>query len=298
MIRKQAAKNPIFHCFIRVARAARYLALAGCLVIVGICSSCSHTGSSDEKPPSTGDNSSPAGPVPDVKAIVDKYISLDTSHDSTMKLKASVQRNDGTSEQVQLTVYREREADGDQHYLVQFTAPAEEKDRDALINVTANGDTEAVRYAESAKSFLTAKGATDEESLFGMTTQELAGGQPEKYDYKFVDAETYQGEAVDRIEGTLKHGAESRFVRVVMLVSKQNNNAPMMEVYDNRNQLARRITVTKAESISGIWTRMQWTIDNQEQHKKIDFEAVEVKYNQNIPSSIFSKDHLKEVASR
>jgi hypothetical protein len=298
MIRKQAPKSSMFHPLIRMAPTARYLTLAGFLVISGICSSCSHTSSSDEKPPSTANTSAPAGAVPDVKAIADKYTALDTSHDSTMKLKATVQRNDGTSEQVQLTVYRQREPDGDQHVLVQFTAPAEEKDRDALINVTAKGDTEAVRYAESAKNFLTAKSATDEESLFGMTIQELIGGQPEKYDYKFIDEETYQGEPVYRIEGTLKHGAESRFARVVMLVSKQNNNAPMMEVYDGRNELARRITVTKAESISGIWTRTQWTIDNQEQHKKIDFDAVDVKYNQNLPSSIFTKDHLKEVASR
>jgi hypothetical protein len=271
------------------------------LLVLVITEACSPSGSSNDKPstPSGPANSASTGnAAPDVKALMEKYASLDTSHSSVTKLKASVQPSGGKAEQVQFTMYREREAAGDQHILVEFTSPAEERDRDALINVSAQGEIEAVRYGQGAKSFMTAKSPADEESLFGLTLQELIGGEPEKYDYKFVDEETYQGTGVYRVEGTLKAGAESRFPRLVMLISKQNATASTIEVYDSHNELARRLTVEKTDQISGIWTRTKWTIDNQEQHKEIEFDAADVKYNQSLPDSIFTKDHLKQIASK
>jgi hypothetical protein len=276
-------------------------AALACALLALVMSACSHPSAGDDKPstPSGPANSANTGDgAPDVKALMEKYASLDSSHSSVTKLTASVQPSDGKPEQVQFTMYRQRQPAGDQHILVEFTSPAEERDRDALINVSAQGEIEAVRYGQGAKSFMTAKSPADEESLFGLTLQELIGGEPEKYDYKFVDEETYQGTGIYRVEGTLKAGAESRFPRLVMLISKQNATASTIEVYDSHNELARRLTVEKTDQISGIWTRTKWTIDNQEQHKKIEFDATDVKYNQSLPDSIFTKDHLKQIASK
>ncbi|HUK89947.1 MAG TPA: outer membrane lipoprotein-sorting protein [Blastocatellia bacterium] len=260
------------------------------------CSGCSHSPSPEEnQPPAT--TPAPNSSV-DVKAVMDKYAALDTSHNSAIKLKAKIQRADGSSEQVEFTMYREHEADGSQHLLVEFTAPPEERDRDALINVSPAGDIEAIRYGQATKGFLTAKSPTDEESLFGLTLQELIGGEPEKYNYRLIGEETDSGTPVYRVEGALKPGAESRFPRLVMLIAKDSDTARLIEVYDSHDELTRKLIVDKTEQISGIWTRTKWTIDNIEQHKKVVFDAGEVKYNQNLPPSIFTKDHLKQIASK
>ena len=234
-----------------------------------------------------------------VEEIISKYESTDTSNDSTTKLKATVESlNEGKPRTIQLTLHRKKEPDGTQRYLVDFTAPPEERDRDALIEVSPAGQIVVTRYTQSTGGFLTARSATDEESLFGLTLQELVGGQPEKYDYKLIGEEQYAGKPVYRLEGTLKPGAESRFPRTVMLISKDNYTAPVIEAYDSQGQLARRLVADKVEQVNGNWVRWHWTIDNQEQHKKIDFQVVDAKVNQNLPESMFTRENLKKSASQ
>ncbi|HKV40313.1 MAG TPA: outer membrane lipoprotein-sorting protein [Blastocatellia bacterium] len=268
-------------------------------LILAICfvSACSHSDQGNGGSPSASPAGSTASGV-DAGAIVEKYRALDNSRDSEVKLKASIQDSSGPARVIQLTVLTKKQADGGKMLLVEFTSPPEERDRDALIVVSAGGSIEATRYTESSDSFLTTKSATDEESLFGLTLQELVGGQPENYTYKVLGEETYQGTPVYRIEGTLKPGIESRFPRTVMLVSKDNYAGLVIEPYDNHNELGRRITLTRNEKVDGIWTRTQWSVDNIEDKKKIDFSAIEVKYNQNLSDTLFTRDHLKKIAAR
>src|SRR5215470_15778902 len=72
--------------------------------------------------------------------IIQRYIALDNSHSSVAKTRASIQGSDNGSQlDVQMTMYRRNEADGRRLMLVEFTSPADERDRDALIAVDAKG---------------------------------------------------------------------------------------------------------------------------------------------------------------
>jgi hypothetical protein len=280
---------------------ARLSAIACSVGAVMIVASCSKVPSPDENRPAPAASESgvSAGVTPAASEIISKYESTDRSKDSTTRLKASVERQDASSpEIVQLTIYRKKEPDGTEHYLVDFTAPAQERDRDALINVSPAGEIEAIRYAQSTGGFITARSATDEESMFGLTLQELVGGQPEKYDYKLIGEESHAGMPVYRLEGSLKPGAESRFTRTIMLISKENYTAPVIEAYDNQGQLARKLVVGKMEQVSGNWMKWQWTVDNQEQRKKVGFQVIDAKVNQNLPESMFARDYLKKSTAK
>jgi hypothetical protein len=271
-----------------------------CAVLAALLvASCSRTPTNENRGSETPVQPGASGASPAVDDIISRYESLDNSVDSTTRLKASVQSQNGSkSEAIQLTIFRKKEPDGTQHYMIDFTAPPEERDRDALINVTPAGEIEAIRYTQSTNSFLTARSAIDEESLFGLTLQELVGGQPQKYDYKLIGEEQYKGQPAYRVEGMLKPGAESRFTRMVMLISRENYTAPMIEAYDKQGQLARKLVIARMEQVSGNWLRWQWTIDNQEQHKMIDFQVADVKFNQNLPESNFSREFLKKSSSK
>jgi hypothetical protein len=261
----------------------------------------------EKKPPgdsasTKNDNGAPSS-LMSAAQIIERYRSLDNSHDSTIKMKALINSQEdqaglNTPQQVQLTMYRKRQPDGRLLILAEFTSPPEERDRDGLITVFPDGRIEAVRYVQSTDSFLVATDATSEDALFGLTPQELADGQPEKYDFTLVGEETYEGKPVYRLEGKLKQGAESKFPRLLLLISKEDLAPLEAEFYDNHSELARRLVVSKDEQISGHWTRLRWTIDNLARRKKIDFEAVEVKYDQNLSDSIFTREHLKKIASR
>jgi hypothetical protein len=239
----------------------------------------------------------------DAGRIIDRYRALDNSRDSVTRLRASISGDSESSEletprQILFNIYRKRQPDGRQFILIEFTSPPEERDRDGLITAFSDGQVEGVRYVQSTDSYIVTRDLMSEDALFGLTLQELAEGQPEKYDFTIAGEETVDGAACYRAEGNLKEGAESKFPRVVLLISKETFAALRAEFYDNHGDLARDLVVSQTEEIAGRSTRVRWTIDNPARRKKIDFEAVDVKYDQNLNDSIFTREHLKKIASR
>ncbi len=239
----------------------------------------------------------------DAGPIIQRYRALDDSRDSTVKLIASINGNGEHAEtaqpkQVHFTMYRKRQPDGRLSMLVEFTAPSEERDRDGLITVFPDGKIEGNRYVQSTDSFIETRDVLSEDALFGLTLQELADGQPEKYDFTVAGEETTEGEPVYKLEGKLKSGVESKFQRLSLLISKQNYAAKKAEFYDKQAQLARVLIVNKTEQIGGHWTRTKWTIDNRARQKKIDFSLVEAVYDHGLNDSLFTREHLKKIASR
>lgn len=239
----------------------------------------------------------------DAAPIIERYRALDNSHDSTIKMQASISATGEDSgpnapQRVQLTIFRKRQPDGRVLMLIEFTAPAEERDRDALITVLPDGQIEGVRYVQSTDSFIVTRDLSSEDALFGLTLQELADGQPEKYNFTMSREETFEGAECYRVEGKLKPDAESKFPRAVLLISKQTFAAVRAGFYDNHDELARDLIVSKTEKVAGRWTRLRWTIDNRARQKKLDFDAIEVTYDQNLKDSIFTREHLKKIASR
>jgi hypothetical protein len=239
----------------------------------------------------------------DAASIIERNRALDNSRDSTMKLRARISGAENTEElnaprQIQLTIYRKHEPDGRMLFLIEFTSPAEERDRDGLITAYPDSRIEGVRYVQSTDSFIVTTDSTSEDALFGMTLQELTEGQPEKYEFSLIGDETYNGTPAYRLQGKLKPAAESKFPRTEFLISKQTFVVLQAEFYDNHNELARRLAVSKTEQIAGHWIRTVWSIDNRARQKKIDFEAVDVKYDQNLSDSFFTREHLKKIASR
>jgi hypothetical protein len=243
----------------------------------------------------------PASPLVDGNKVVADYRALDKSRDSTLKIRANISdtsNGSGSTYVVEMNIYRKRGLDGGQTLFIEFIRPAEERDRDVIVKVGPGGDVEATRYIQSNDSFVSVGGVLTEDSLFGMTLQEIIDGQPEKYDFKTTREEFLDLEPVYRIEGTLKPPAQSKFPRVVLLVSKVNNIVRAAEFYDSQNELARKLTVDSVEQVDGHWTRKHWTIDNFSRKKRIDFVTQEAKYDQQLSDSLFSQERLKKLATK
>jgi hypothetical protein len=242
-------------------------------------------------------NNPPAAAL-EAEQIVARYRALDNSRSSTMKMRAKIEEADGSTRQILMTMYRALEPDGRKLMLVEVNAPAEERDRSALVAISPRGEVEGTRYVQSSDNFVTTRDVMGEDALFGMTLQELADGQVEKYDVAVRGEEAVGQATAYRMEGRLKPGAESKFPRLVLLISKDNYAALVAEFYDGQNNLARRISIDSMEQIDGHWTRMRWAVDNLARQKKIDFETASAKYDQKVEPSIFTPQHLKKIASR
>src|SRR5256885_630531 len=107
-------------------------------------------GNLDNKPAAQpAGTSSPAG---DARQIIERYRALDNSSASIIKMRAEIKDEIPTavtgsaSPHIQLTISRKREADGRVLMLVEFIAPPEERDRDALITISPQGEVEGTRY--------------------------------------------------------------------------------------------------------------------------------------------------------
>lgn len=227
--------------------------------------------------------------------IFEQYRALDKSKDSSLRMQVRITEG-GQTRPFEMRISRKREADGSVLMFSEFLAPAEERDRNALLTLQPQGDIEGTRYIQSNDSFATVKGATGEDSLFGLTVQEMVDGQPEKYDFALVGEEQVNNAPVYRLEGKLKKGADSKFPRLVTLVAKDSFVVLGAEFYDNKNELQRRVTVSNIEQINGYWTRMRWTIDNPARQRKIEFEVKEARYDQNLSPALFTREHLKKTA--
>jgi hypothetical protein len=260
---------------------------------------CNKNGDQDKKPANgSAQPASAASATMDASQIIERNRALDSSRDSRMKLKARIQGSEGTPPEVEMTIYRKREADGDMLMLIEFTSPAQERDRSAIVTISPKSEVEGIRYLQSGDTFASTKGVMSEDSLFGMTLQELADGQPEKYDFKLIGEETAGSSPAYKMEGTLKPDAESRFNRLVMLVSKENFATVSAEFYDNHNELVRRLSVDKIEQVAGHPTRMHWIVDNPAKTKKVEFTTLDAKYDQNLSDSLFTREHLKKITAK
>ncbi|MEW6125428.1 MAG: outer membrane lipoprotein-sorting protein [Acidobacteriota bacterium] len=230
--------------------------------------------------------------------IIQQNRALDNSRDRWVKMAVKIEEADGQTQNVQLEISRKRESDNQRMMLINFTAPAEERDRSALIIVSPQGEIEGIRYMQSSNSFVTAKGATNEDSLFGLTAQEMIDGQTEKYSFRLLGEETLDATPVYKLEGTLKPGAESKFARLVTWVDKSNYTTLAAEFYNNKNELQRRVSITKNEQVNGHWTQMHYAIDNLARKKKLDLEIKEVRYDQNLSPQIFTRENLKKLTMK
>lgn len=277
------------------AFSSRLLRAALLMLAIGLPGALTACYKSNEPPPAA-QQANASGP--DASEILKRYLAISDSKDSTIKMRARITDSDAASSspvQVELTIYRKRSADGET-MLVEFNG--EERDRSALVSITPEGEVEGVRYVQSNDTFVTTKGVKTEESLFGMTLQELADGQPEKYDFKLTGEVPHLSWQVYRLEGRLKAGVESKFPRVVLLISKESFDALAAEFYYNQDELARRITVDEGEMRAGYWTRLRWTLHNLARNKTIDFQTTDARYDQNLSDSIFTRQHLKQIATR
>jgi hypothetical protein len=234
----------------------------------------------------------------DAAKIVERFRSVNMPDRSTVKMKVKIQEADQSSREVRLTTYRNRKPDGGQVMLIEFTAPAEERDRSSLITISPQGEIEATRYAQGTDSFVSAKGATTEDSLFGLSLQELVEGQPEKYDFIVVGEETLKSSPVYRLEGKLKEGAESRFPRIVLMILKDNYATTLAEFHDSQSSLVRRMEVDTFEQISGHPVRTRFTIDNIARRKKLDFEVLSASFEGPLSDSLFTREHLKTITMK
>jgi hypothetical protein len=299
-------KNNPHHAFKpKFNRGTRAVILAVIVIVLLLAST-----ACDRKPKGSaalenGNAGSPGIPSPatDAATIIERYIAQDKNRDGTIRLRAKTSgANEGSEldgpRNIQFNMYRKRQPDGRLLILIEFTEPSEERDRDGLITVFPDGQVEGVRYVQSTDSYITTRDLMAEDALFGLTLQELADGQPEKYDFTIAGEEVAEGTACYRAEGKLKQSAGSKFPRVVLMISKDNFTAVQAKFYDNRDQLARDLIVSKTEQIAGRWTRVRWKIDNPVRGKKIDFEAVDVKYDENLKDSIFTREYLKKISSR
>src|SRR5262245_30745817 len=130
-----------------------------CLVALALTlTACNEKTSGYTPPPSSPVSSNPEAAKEGAR-IMQQYLALDTAKEVAMKMTVKIQDEGGQSRELQMNLAKKRQADGSRLILIEFTAPAEERDRNALLTITPQGDIEGTRYIQSNDSFATVKGA-------------------------------------------------------------------------------------------------------------------------------------------
>jgi hypothetical protein len=249
-----------------------------------------------ETGPRPEEKSSPPTPAITVDELLRRYRSTEGYRASEVKSRARIRESDGSLQEVSFTVYRKR-AESGERMLIEF-ASADQRDRSGLVLISPQGEIEGLRYAQSSDSFVSTRNIAGEDSLFGMSLQELADGQPEKYEFKLAGIEESGGRDGYKLDGRLKPGQESKFRRLVVYLAEESFALVGAEFYYDLTEMARRVTIDKVEKKGQYWTRMRWTVDNIARQKKVEFETISARYDHNIPDAIFSREYLKKISTR
>lgn len=293
-------RGPRFSCFPREAQSGRlrhikdssprilFIALLLSALLLSACDK--------EARPQPEEKSPPPAPAIAVDELFRRYRASEGYRASEVKSRARITESDGSLQEVSFTVYRKR-AESGERMLIEFTS-ADQRDRSGLVLISPQGEIEGLRYAQSSNSFVSTRNVMGEDSLFGMSLQELADGQPEKYEFKFAGTEESGGRRSYKLDGRLKPGQESKFRRLVVYLAEDSFALAGAEFYYNETEMARRVTIDEREKRGQYWARMRWTVDNIARQKKVEFETISVKYDHNIQDSIFSREYLKKISAR
>ncbi len=285
----------------RIVKSASKERLKNLLALAGLCAlsiASFACGSNTENIGNTSSGDKKAANQASSEEIMQHYRSLPAPPGSTIEMQVQIVDSNGSSREIQMTTYEKKQADGTQLMLIEFTAPPIESDRSALIKFSPRGDVSATRYAQSTNNFVTVTDPASEDSLFGMTLQELAYGQAEKYDFTLAGEDKVGSLPVYRMQGKLKEGAESKFPRIDLMISEDNYTALGADFYDSQNDLIRRMRVDEMKQVDNYWTRMDWHVDNVARNKKIRFKTLSAKYDTAPADSLFTQEHLKKIATR
>lgn len=177
--------------------------------------------------------------------------------------------------------------------LTHVVQPPTESDLAALSIEKPNAPTVNVTYVSSTGDFR--ETGTNKMFFGGLTAQELLG-EWDKYDYRLLGEKDFEGVKVYEVEGTLKPGVDSAITKSRTLFRADTYLPAELELFNSGGDKVRTFRVVNYKNVSNHDVVGRMEIENHVRQAKISIETLSVEFPEKVDESMFTREHLKQVA--
>jgi outer membrane lipoprotein-sorting protein len=126
------------------------------------------------------------------------------------------------------------------------------------------------------------------------TYEDMQKRKVDKDDHKILGTERIGDYDCWVLESAPKDSGDSQYGKCVSWVVKDIYVPVKTEYYDKKGQLEKVFTAKSLRKIDGIWTIMQSEMRDLKREHKTLMRITGIKYNSNIPDSVFTTRYLEE----
>ncbi len=250
-------------------------------------------------------------PKEEAEKLIKRLATQDGCKDSTAEMRLSFTDAEGKPQQMDFRLQRKYEGNKISS-LMTVLSPKEESEKALLAFEEEGKPTDAISYLSGLKK--TAHLKSDNPLNFRgskSTVQEMLGLELGKYE--IISAESSETGNARKITLSSKKDTNITYPRIVINFkdgaigdyqdakgvnrSIRATDLESFELFDSKDQLLKRMKVGKSEGIKGSadkWfqTILIFEIEDVQHNQKLKLETRSIKYDTNLPSSIFTEAQL------
>ena len=243
-------------------------------------------------------NSSPAAatatapaasfPKEEAEKLIKRLATQDGCKDSTAEMRLSFTDSDGKPQQMDFRLQRKYEG-SKIATLMTILAPKEESEKALLAFEEEGKPTDAISYLAGLKKVAHLK--SDNPLNFRgskSSVQEMLG--MELGQYQLNSASVANG--VITLELKAREGMQLRWPRIDLALNEKDKAPMKFEFFDERNEKAKTIQATEVKPIQNFQTITKMEIEDSKNKQKLKLETRNIKYDTNLPASIFTEVQL------
>jgi hypothetical protein len=225
----------------------------------------------------------------------------ETGRDSRAELRMRLFDRQGRVRERALTLLTRRGAKGaGDRTLIRFTYPNDIRNTGFLVWEHPGADDERFLYLPALGRVRRIAGEEKQESFVGsdLSYEDIGGRDLADYTYAFA-SETAAWVAPDgskhpawALESRAKD-PDAEFPRSVSLVLKDRFIVVQADIFNRRNERAKRFDVRKLEQVDGIWTVLDLAMANERDRTRTELTTTAIRYNVGLKEDDFSRRQLE-----
>ena len=225
----------------------------------------------------------------------------ETGRDSRAELRMRLHDRQGRVRERALTLLTLRGASGSgDRTLIRFTYPNDIRDTAFLVWEHPGADDERFLYLPALGRVRRIAGKEKQESFVGsdLSYEDIGGRDIAEYSYSFA-SENATWSAPDgskhpawSLESRARD-ADAEFPRSVSLVLKDRFIIVQADIYNRRNERAKRFEVRRLERVDEVWTVLDLTMANERDRTRTELTTSSIRYNVGLKEENFSRRSLE-----
>jgi hypothetical protein len=225
----------------------------------------------------------------------------ETGRDSRAELRMRLFDRQGRVRERVLTLLTLRGAKGaGDRTLIRFTYPNDIRNTGFLVWEHPGADDERFLYLPALGRVRRIAGEEKQESFVGsdLSYEDIGGRDVADYTYAFAsEAATWAAPdgskyPVWALESRAKD-PDAEFPRSVSLVLKDRFIVVQADIFNRRNERAKRFDVRKLERVDGVWTVLDLAMANERDRTRTELTTTAIRYDVGLKEDDFSRRQLE-----